>query len=57
MDLLVPLVLRPGLPGEGGAPVAAWLLFVRSHWLRMPPWLLAYHLSVKFLRTHLRPPA
>lgn len=50
MDLLVPPVLRPRLPGEGGAPVAAWLLFVRSHWLRMPPWLLARHLNRKAWR-------
>ena len=26
---------------------ALWLLFVRSHWLRMPPHLLTYHLSRK----------
>jgi hypothetical protein len=26
-----------------GAP-AALLLYMRSHWLRMPPWMLAAHL-------------
>ncbi len=26
---------------------ARWLLYVRSHWLRMPPWLLAGHLLRK----------
>ena len=29
-------------------PVA--LLYVRAHWLRMPPLLLAWHLGVKALR-------
>lgn len=27
--------------------LARFLLYVRSHWLRMPPWLLALHLSRK----------
>lgn len=39
-------------PGTYGAPqplkaVAQWLLFIRAHWLRMPPWLLARHLLTK----------
>ena len=50
MDQLVERVLRPGIPGEDSAPLAAWLLYVRSHWLRMPPWLLATHVSKKALR-------
>jgi hypothetical protein len=29
---------------------ALGLLYLRAHWLRMPPWLLVYHLSVKALR-------
>jgi hypothetical protein len=32
---------------DGGRSVNSffrWLLYVRSHWLRMPPWLLAKHL-------------
>lgn len=29
--------------------VACKLLYIRSHWLRMPPHLLAYHLGHKFL--------
>ena len=28
---------------------ARWLLYIRSHWLRMPPHLLAYHLGRKAL--------
>jgi hypothetical protein len=47
MDILVGRVLTPGLPEAPGAPLSAWLLYVRSHWLRMPPWLLAGHLSRK----------
>jgi hypothetical protein len=47
MDVLVERVLTPGLPEAPGAPLSAWLLYVRSHWLRMPPWLLASHLSRK----------
>ena len=31
------------------SPLARWILYVRGHWLRMPPALLAYHLSRKFL--------
>jgi hypothetical protein len=50
MDFLVEQVLRPRLPDERGTPVSAWLLYVRSHWLRMPPWLLAQHLSRKAWR-------
>lgn len=50
MDLLVEPVLTPQLPGSAGAPVTGWLLYVRSHWLRMPPWLLTRHLSRKAWR-------
>ena len=32
------------------AGLARWLLYVRSHWLRMPPLLLARHLLRKSLR-------
>ena len=50
MDVLVERVLTPRLPEERGAPLSAWLLYIRSHWLRMPPWLLAKHLSRKTWR-------
>lgn len=42
-------VLLPRHPEGSGTPVSDWLLFVRSHWLRMPPWLLAKHLARKML--------
>lgn len=34
--------------GRDRAPLAGLFLYVRSHWLRMPPWLLARHLFVKW---------
>ncbi len=36
---------------------ARFLLYVRSHWLRMPPWLLTRHLSRKLLARVFEPPA
>ncbi|NBC13761.1 MAG: hypothetical protein GVY09_10525 [Gammaproteobacteria bacterium] len=51
MDRLVPRVLEPRYPTRRPAHVAAWLLYMRSHWLRMPPGLLALHLLRKALRT------
>jgi hypothetical protein len=50
MDALVERVLVPSLPDTRGTPLSAWLLYVRSHWLRMPPWLLARHLGRKAWR-------
>jgi hypothetical protein len=50
MDLLVPRVLEPRYPTRRPARLSAWLLFLRSHWLRMPPGLLAAHLLRKGLR-------
>ena len=50
MDHLVDLVLRPRLPDAQPADGSALLLYMRSHWLRMPPWLLAKHLSRKAIR-------
>ena len=49
MDRLVTDVLRPQpLRGEGfAAGFSAGMLYARSHWLRMPPWLLAQHLLRK----------
>ena len=46
MDALFTRAFRPDhascrLPFTG---FARWLLYVRAHWLRMPPWLLARHL-------------
>lgn len=51
MDTLFRNGLLPEEPvGAARSALARQLLFVRSHWLRMPPHLLAYHLSVKALR-------
>lgn len=33
-----------------GAGMARWLLYIRSHWMRMPPWLLTRHLIRKALQ-------
>ena len=52
MDRLVPRVLLPSLsdsPQDSGGK-AATLLFIRAHWLRMPPGLLALHLARKALK-------
>ncbi len=49
MDLLVPLALLPGHPDypHGWAGLARWLLYIRAHWLKMPPLMLARHLGYK----------
>jgi hypothetical protein len=44
-------VLPPINAREGSTQFAALLLEARSHWLRMPPWLLAYHSASKGIRT------
>lgn len=52
MDQLFSRVLRPDHPSTTDAltPFAQAALYVRAHWLRMPPLLLAYHLTAKALR-------
>jgi hypothetical protein len=59
MDILVVRALVLDAPAETswGANLARWLLYVRSHWLRMPPLLLACHLVRKSLRRFERQPA
>ena len=49
MDWLVPLAMLPEHPDfpRRSAAVARWLLYLRSHWLRMPPLLLVRHLGYK----------
>jgi hypothetical protein len=51
MDELFMRALRPDHPSCADAftPAARWLLYVRSHWLRMPPLLLVQHLLHKAL--------
>jgi hypothetical protein len=59
MDWLITRALFPHPPDEepaSGIRFARWLLFVRSMWLRMPPWLLAYHALAKLVRGALRKP-
>jgi hypothetical protein len=52
MDTLLDRALLPAeQPPRLGPSLARWLLYVRSHWLRMPPWLLAGHL---FRKAHKR---
>jgi len=52
MDKLIVSVLWPrkGITSS----LAAWLLYVRSLWLRMPPWLLARHLAHKLSKNFKR---
>jgi Uncharacterised nucleotidyltransferase len=49
MDALFERALMPHhqMVQDRWTPAALWLLFVRGHWLRMPPWLLAIHLTRK----------
>ena len=48
MDALCARALEPrvGVP-EWEVRTAMWMLYVRSHWMRMPPLLLARHLWIK----------
>ena len=49
MDKLVEAVMIPAHPDypQRRHALAQWLLYVRSHWLRMPPWMLIKHLARK----------
>lgn len=49
MDALFLRALRPFHPTSSDryTPLARWMLYVRGHWLRMPPWLLLIHLGRK----------
>jgi len=53
MDKIVTEALTPS-PGGSRQPtvraVALWMLYLRSHWLKMPPGLLTKHLIVKSVR-------
>ena len=60
MDRLIGAGLPPRSPEEEPAfPLRlTWsLLFARSMWLRMPPWLLAYHSIAKAVRGVRKPRA
>lgn len=49
MERLIPLALLPEHPDHRRIParLARWLLYLRSHWLRMPTGLLVRHLFFK----------
>jgi hypothetical protein len=51
MDFLYCRALRANHPtcADAWTPLARWMLYVRSHWMRMPLPLLAYHLTRKAL--------
>ena len=53
LSIMDRLVLRTLLPEPTIEPEAsrsaALLLYMRAHWLRMPPWLLAPHLTRQFI--------
>jgi hypothetical protein len=51
MDALFMRALRPAHRSaqDSLTPFARWLLYLRAHWLRMPPHLLIYHLTRKAL--------
>jgi hypothetical protein len=60
MDRLIVWVMVPDHPDspQRRTAVAQWLLYVRSHWLRMPPGLLLQHLARKqIMRWKHRKPA
>ncbi len=55
-DLQDALFLRALLPDHATAadrwtPLARWALYLRGHWLRMPPTLLTWHLVRKFFKS------
>ena len=52
MNRLWRKVLATAPPGRGNGPssIAELLLLIRAHWLRMPPWLLGFHLCTKLFR-------
>jgi hypothetical protein len=56
MGKLVPRALYPQHPEHPSriTDLARWLLYIRSHWIKMPPWILAYHLTYKFFVTRFR---
>jgi len=50
MDALFLRTLQPDPASDSLSSLARGSLYVRAHWLRMPPLLLAQHLAVKALR-------
>ncbi len=58
MDAIWRRALRcpPPGPTPAGTAAALFALYLRGHWLRMPPLMLARHLTIKALRLHERRP-
>jgi len=56
MDALIPRALLPSDSDRRTylTAIARWLLYLRSHWLRMPPLMLARHLFHKGVISHIR---
>lgn len=50
MDLLFVRTMQPDRTNDGLASLARGFLYLHAHWLRMPPLLLALHLTTKALR-------
>lgn len=48
MKKLINRQLAPSSPEKLQAPFTEWLLFIRSHWVRMPPKMLLKHLTYKW---------
>lgn len=56
MDSIWTRALRaPATQGSAGTAAALGALYVRGHWLRMPPALLLRHLTIKALGLHREP--
>ena len=56
MAWLIDQALAPPRPGLYRTAFASQLLFIRSHWIRMPPLMLAGHLLHKALKRPPHPP-
>lgn len=54
MDAIWSRVFLPpqGMPADPWRALALTALVARGHWLRMPPWMLAQHLTIKALGLH-----
>ena len=59
MDSIVPRTLYPQHPDAPNrmSSFCRLLLYIRSHWIRMPPWLLVYHIGYKTFVTRIMPGA
>ena len=56
MGWLIDRLLAPQRPDTSSAALAERLLFIRSHWIRMPPGMLLRHLAHKWVKGRKPPP-